>query len=96
VQLVQLSKAQDVEAGDGTTSVVVLAGSLLDACERLLSKGIHPAAISAAFGKASQKACQILEEVSACRVVSQRDSVSMARAGPSASLTPYLCPTLPR
>lgn len=38
-QLVELSQAQDVEAGDGTTSVVVIAGSLLAACERLLAKG---------------------------------------------------------
>ena len=38
-QLVELSKAQDVEAGDGTTSVCVIAGSLLDACQKLLSKG---------------------------------------------------------
>lgn len=35
----ELSKAQDVEAGDGTTSVVVLAGSLLDATAALLKKG---------------------------------------------------------
>lgn len=34
-----LSAAQDVEAGDGTTSVVILAGSLLGAAERLLEKG---------------------------------------------------------
>lgn len=38
-QLVELSKAQDVEAGDGTTSVCVIAGSLLDACAKLLAKG---------------------------------------------------------
>ena len=37
--LVELSKAQDIEAGDGTTSVVVLAGSLLEAASRLLEKG---------------------------------------------------------
>ena len=37
--LVDLSAAQDVEAGDGTTSVVVIAGALLGAAERLLSKG---------------------------------------------------------
>lgn len=37
--LVELSAAQDVSAGDGTTSVVVLAGSLLGAAEKLLSKG---------------------------------------------------------
>lgn len=44
--LVEISKAQDVEAGDGTTSVVILAGSLLKAAEYLLEKGIHPNIIS--------------------------------------------------
>jgi T-complex protein 1 subunit delta len=38
--LVELSKAQDVEAGDGTTTVVILAGSLLSASQRLLTKGV--------------------------------------------------------
>lgn len=37
--LVDLSAAQDIEAGDGTTSVVVIAGSLLGAADRLLAKG---------------------------------------------------------
>jgi T-complex protein 1 subunit delta len=37
--LVELSAAQDIEAGDGTTSVVVLAGSLLGAAEKMLAKG---------------------------------------------------------
>jgi len=39
LQLVDLSAAQDVEAGDGTTSVVVLAGSFLGAAEKMLGKG---------------------------------------------------------
>ena len=30
--LVEISKAQDIEAGDGTTSVVVLAGAMLEEC----------------------------------------------------------------
>ena len=51
--LVDLSKAQDVEAGDGTTSVVVLCGSLLAACEQLLTKGIHPTTIAESFLKAN-------------------------------------------
>ena len=38
--LVDLAAAQDVEAGDGTTSVVVIAGSLLGAADRLLNKGM--------------------------------------------------------
>jgi T-complex protein 1 subunit delta len=37
--LVDLANAQDIEAGDGTTSVVVIAGSLLGAAEKLLAKG---------------------------------------------------------
>lgn len=37
--LVDLANAQDVEAGDGTTSVVVICGSLLGAAEKLLAKG---------------------------------------------------------
>ena len=45
-KLVEISKAQDVEAGDGTTSVVVLAGALLKAAESLLDKGIHPNIVS--------------------------------------------------
>jgi chaperonin GroEL (HSP60 family) len=36
---VELSKAQDIEAGDGTTTVVIIAGSLLDAASRLVAKG---------------------------------------------------------
>ena len=35
-----------MEAGDGTTSVVVLAGALLKAAESLLDRGIHPNIIS--------------------------------------------------
>jgi T-complex protein 1 subunit delta len=39
--LVELSKSQDIEAGDGTTSVVVIAGALLDSAEQLLQKVIY-------------------------------------------------------
>lgn len=62
--LVELSKAQDVTAGDGTTTVVVVAGSLLDAAEKLLAKGLHPSTISDAFQKAAAKAEEILEGMS--------------------------------
>ncbi|KAM7540972.1 hypothetical protein Aperf_G00000041303 [Anoplocephala perfoliata] len=61
--LVELSKAQDIEAGDGTTSVVVLAGSLLDASSKLLNKGLHPTVISEAFQVAAKKACEVITEM---------------------------------
>lgn len=62
--LVELAEAQDVEAGDGTTSVVVLAGSLLSAAEKLLERGIHPSVISDAFRLAAREGVKILESIS--------------------------------
>lgn len=59
--LVEISKAQDIEAGDGTTSVVVIAGALLKASEELLNKGIHAAAISDGFAVALNKAIEIID-----------------------------------
>lgn len=58
--MVELSRAQDVEAGDGTTSVVVIAGALLDAAEKLLNRGIHPTAISDSFQKAAVHALEVV------------------------------------
>ena len=62
--LVDLSGAQDVEAGDGTTSVVVLAGALLGAAQKLLSKGIHPTIVAESFQRAAQRSSEILKGMS--------------------------------
>merc|ERR1719269_209803 len=62
--LVDLSASQDVEAGDGTTTVTVIAGSLLNAAEKLLRQGIHPTVISEAFLLASRKSEEILRAMS--------------------------------
>jgi T-complex protein 1 subunit epsilon len=50
--LVQLSKSQDDEIGDGTTGVVVLAGALLEQAEALIDRGIHPLRIAAGYDTA--------------------------------------------
>ena len=50
-----MSHAQDVEVGDGTTSVVVIAGALLHAAHRLVQRGIHANVISRAFGRAASQ-----------------------------------------
>lgn len=65
LKLVEISKAQDIEAGDGTTTVVVIAGALLSACELLLEKGIHPTIISEGFQVALDKALTILDTLKA-------------------------------
>lgn len=75
LQLVELSRSQDIEAGDGTTSVVVVAGSLLEAAEKLLARGIHPSAISDAFQKAATKSVEILTEMSRPVELNDRESL---------------------
>lgn len=54
-------RAQDVVAGDGTTTVTVLCGSLLSRCLGLLEKGVHPTLVSEAFQLASDKAVEVLK-----------------------------------
>ena len=76
--MVDLSAAQDVEAGDGTTSVVVLAGSLLGAAEKMLEKGIHPTIVAEAFMKASAKAVEYLTEISTPVDLNDRESLLRA------------------
>ncbi|KAG0726189.1 T-complex protein 1 subunit beta [Chionoecetes opilio] len=54
--LVDISKTQDDEVGDGTTSVVVLASELLREAEKLVSMRLHPQTIIAGFRKATDAA----------------------------------------
>ncbi|KAI8970832.1 T-complex protein 1 subunit epsilon [Pilobolus umbonatus] len=62
--LVQLSQSQDQEIGDGTTGVVVLAGALLEQCEQLLDRGIHPIRIADGFERACEVAVKHLDAIS--------------------------------
>ena len=60
--LVDISKTQDDEVGDGTTSVVVLAGELLRQAETLLAQRVHPMTIIEGWRKAADIARQALIE----------------------------------
>jgi archaeal chaperonin len=62
--LVEVAKTQDQEAGDGTTTAVVLAGELLKRAEGLTEQNIHPTIISQGYRLASQKALEILSKLS--------------------------------
>eukprot|EP00595_Chromulina_sp_UTEXLB2642_P000626 CAMPEP_0196765218 /NCGR_PEP_ID=MMETSP1095-20130614/7831_1 /TAXON_ID=96789 ORGANISM="Chromulina nebulosa, Strain UTEXLB2642" /NCGR_SAMPLE_ID=MMETSP1095 /ASSEMBLY_ACC=CAM_ASM_000446 /LENGTH=502 /DNA_ID=CAMNT_0042122899 /DNA_START=142 /DNA_END=1650 /DNA_ORIENTATION=- len=62
--LVDLSKSQDNEIGDGTTGVTVLAGALLEQAERLLDRGLHPVRIAEGFELASEVALKHLATIS--------------------------------
>jgi len=61
--LVEISKTTDNEVGDGTTSVVVLAGALLEQAESLINQDVHPTIIVDGYRKAAKKAKQFLQDI---------------------------------
>ncbi|GAC77109.1 chaperonin complex component, TCP-1 beta subunit [Moesziomyces antarcticus T-34] len=60
--LVNISKVQDDEVGDGTTSVCVLAAELLREAEKLIDMRIHPQTIVEGYRIASAAALKALED----------------------------------
>ena len=63
VTLVMISMSQDAEVGDGTTSVVLLAGELLRECKPFIEEGIHPQVIVKAFRSACKLAIAKLDSL---------------------------------
>lgn len=62
--LVELSKSQDEEIGDGTTGVVVLAAAMLEQASDLIDKGIHPIRIADGYDQACDIAVSKLDQIS--------------------------------
>jgi thermosome len=61
--MVEISKATDNEVGDGTTSVVVLAGSLIEKAEELITKNVHPTVIVDGYRKSAVKSIELLNNI---------------------------------
>lgn len=61
--IVDIAKAQEREVGDGTTTVALLAGTLLARAEVLLDRRIHPTAIVAGYRLAADTALGLLKEL---------------------------------
>jgi thermosome len=61
--MVEVAKTQDNEAGDGTTTAVIIAGELLNKAEELIEKNVHPTIIIDGYKKAQEKALEILEKM---------------------------------
>lgn len=62
--LVEAAKTQDNMVGDGTTTVVILAGELLKGAVELLDQNVHPTIIVSGFKKAADKAHEVLKQIS--------------------------------
>ena len=81
--LVNISKVQDDEVGDGTTSVAVLAAELLREAEKLVERKIHPQTIIEGYRLASNVALKALEgtavDNSNDRTAFRQDLMAIAR-----------------
>lgn len=61
--MVSMSQAQDIAAGDGTTSVVLFAGAFLAAAKTLLEKKLHPSIVSDALKQTADEAVNIISQM---------------------------------
>lgn len=82
--LVELSKSQDNEIGDGTTGVVVLAGALLEQAQVLLDKGIHPLKIADGFEKACEMAIERVEAIATDLDIQANDNEELIKCAMTA------------
>ena len=62
--MIELSRTQDEEVGDGTTTVIILAGEILAQALPQLERNIHPVVIISAFKRALSDALSIIAEIS--------------------------------
>nr|BAN37532.1 chaperonin containing TCP-1 epsilon subunit, putative [Entamoeba histolytica] len=76
--LVELSQSQDSEIGDGTTGVVVFAGSLLEHSLKLVERGIHPTRIATGYEEAAKIAVDELKKIAIEKEKMDRDSIVAA------------------
>ena len=61
--MIEISRAQDEEVGDGTKTVVILAGEFLQAAQMFIEKDIHPTVIVGAYFQALDKALKIVNSI---------------------------------
>merc|ERR1712200_103929 len=60
--MIEISRTQDEEVGDGTTSVIILAGEVLAVSETFLRQQMHPTLIISAYRQALEEAVNILQD----------------------------------
>merc|ERR1712070_81895 len=61
--MIELSRTQDEEVGDGTTSVIVLAGEMLKVSTPFFERNIHPTIICQGYMRALEDALKVMDEI---------------------------------
>lgn len=62
--MIEISRTQDEEVGDGTTSVIILAGELLSVAEQFLEQQMHPTVVISAYRQALDHILEALRDIS--------------------------------
>lgn len=75
--LLSALEVQDKEAGDGTTRMLLLVGSMLEEAERLIKSRVHPSRVVAGFSEAASETVRFLEGISK-KVLGMRDLIDVA------------------
>ena len=73
--VIELSRTQDEEVGDGTTSVIILAGELLSAAEPLLDRRVHPTVLIRGYAAAQAAALEAVRALAFDVDVTDRDAM---------------------
>ena len=76
--MIELSRVQDEEVGDGTTSVIILAAEVMQVAKPFIEKKIHPTVICQGYYRALEDMLKILEEVSTTIDINDERSVMKA------------------
>ena len=74
--MIELSRAQDEEVGDGTTSVIILAGEMLNVSEEFFKKEIHPSVVVSGYYKALEDALKIADSMAKVVDIKNQEEVS--------------------
>ena len=61
--MIELARAQDEEVGDGTTSVIVLAGEMMTAARPFFEREMHPTVVVGAYYKALEESLKIIDNI---------------------------------
>lgn len=74
--MIELSRAQDEEVGDGTTSVIILSGEMLSMAEPLLERNFHPTVIVKGYNQALQTSLDICQKI--CRTIDVNNTAELS------------------
>lgn len=76
--MIELARAQDEEVGDGTTSVIVIAGEMMVAARPFIEKNIHPTVIVNGYFRALEDAVKLLEDIAVPVDINDNEQVMKA------------------